>query len=60
MGAFSAWRRKTKIARRISSRSAANTPVILNRYPYTSGRLMVVLFDHKPNLEGLDTQTAPK
>lgn len=31
--------------------------VIINRYPYTSGHLMIVPFIHQPSLELLDAQT---
>lgn len=31
--------------------------VILNRYPYTSGHVMIVPVDHQPSLEKLDVST---
>jgi len=34
-----------------------NTFVILNKFPYTSGHVMVVPFDHKANLEDLAAPT---
>lgn len=31
--------------------------VIMNYYPYTSGHLMILPFEHKPSLQGLDQAT---
>lgn len=31
--------------------------IILNRYPYTNGHVMVVPFEHKPSIEELDHET---
>ena len=31
--------------------------VVLNRFPYTNGHMMVVPFEHKPTLDGLDSDT---
>jgi len=31
--------------------------VVMNRYPYTSGHILVIPYNHKPNLEVLDAET---
>jgi len=31
--------------------------VVMNRYPYTSGHILVIPYIHKPNLEVLDAET---
>jgi ATP adenylyltransferase len=32
--------------------------IVLNRFPYTSGHLMVVPYDHAPDLSGIDESVA--
>jgi ATP adenylyltransferase len=37
---------------------AAHNFIVLNRFPYTSGHLMVVPYKHSANLSGIDDATA--
>jgi len=48
---------KTDSAENLIAHRGKLAYVILNRYPYTSGHLMVVPFAHKPTLEELDAPT---
>jgi ATP adenylyltransferase len=48
---------KTDGAENLIAFRGKNAYVILNRYPYTSGHLMVIPFAHKPNLEELNADT---
>jgi ATP adenylyltransferase len=46
---------KTDSAENLIAFRGASAFVILNRYPYTSGHLMVIPFEHKSTLEELDS-----
>lgn len=48
---------KTDSAENLIAFRGEHSFVILNRFPYTSGHLMVIPFEHKPNLEELDPVT---
>jgi len=48
---------KEDSAQNLIAQRGKHAYVILNRYPYTSGHLMVIPFEHKPNLEELDSAT---
>ena len=48
---------KTDGAENLIAFRAQHSFVILNRYPYTSGHLMVIPYEHVSNLEELDSAT---
>ncbi len=48
---------QTDSAENLIAFRGVNAYVILNRYPYTSGHLMVIPFSHLPNLEELTSET---
>jgi len=48
---------RTDSAENLIAHRGERAYVILNRFPYTSGHLMVNPFEHKPNLEELDSAT---
>jgi ATP adenylyltransferase len=48
---------KTDSAENLIAFRGASAFVILNRYPYTSGHLMVIPFEHQATLEELDSAT---
>jgi ATP adenylyltransferase len=54
---FCAAQEKHKDAENLVAFRGQKSFVILNRYPYTSGHLLVVANNHLPNLEDLDADT---
>ncbi len=54
---FCAEQAKTDSAESLIAFRGERAYVILNRYPYTSGHLMVIPFEHKSSLEELDAPT---
>jgi len=54
---FCATQAKTDSAENLIAFRGKNAYVILNRYPYASGHLMVIPFEHKANLDELNIET---